>query len=91
MTQRRQRRRSGQPTPLSDNITDTAEHIAPWRQDWHEPLTAEDRADIDVLIAAAERGFRLATRCTRCNQWLVAPSSVRRHLGPVCRAKAAAG
>ena len=27
--------------------------------------------------------------CTRCNQWLVAPSSVRRHMGPVCRAKAA--
>jgi hypothetical protein len=68
---------------------DTGEFTAPWRQDWHEPVTAEDRADIDVLIAAAQRGFRLATRCTRCNQWLVAPSSVRAHLGPVCRAKAA--
>jgi hypothetical protein len=55
----------------------------------HEPLTREDREDIDMLVAAAERGFRLATRCTRCNQWLVAPSSVRVHLGPVCRAKAA--
>jgi hypothetical protein len=63
---------------------DSAEHIAPWRQDWNEPLTAEDRADLEVLIAAAERGFRLATRCTRCGQWLVAPSSVRQHLGPVC-------
>ncbi|KAA1243634.1 hypothetical protein F0Q45_25495 [Mycobacterium simiae] len=56
----------------------------------HDPLTAEDRADLDVLIAAAERGYRLATRCLRCGQWLVAPSSVRRHLGPVCAAKAAA-
>jgi hypothetical protein len=82
------------PIPPQDrhphNHTDTAEFIAPWRQDWHEPLTAEDRADLDVLIAAAERGYRLAVRCTRCNQWLVAPSSVRRHLGPVCQAKVAA-
>ncbi|WP_369828014.1 DUF6011 domain-containing protein [Mycobacterium sp. 852002-51163_SCH5372311] len=63
---------------------------APWRHDLHEPLTAEDRADLNVLIAAAERGFRLATRCCRCNQWIVAPSSVRAHMGPVCRAKAGA-
>jgi hypothetical protein len=54
----------------------------------HEPLTREDRDDFDLLVAAAERGFRLATRCIRCNQWLVAPSSVRAHIGPVCRAKA---
>jgi hypothetical protein len=67
-----------------------SEFTAPWNHDPHEPLTAEDRADIDVLIAAAERGFRLASRCARCNQWLVAPSSVRAHLGPVCRAKVAA-
>jgi hypothetical protein len=90
MSQKRQRRRSGQPTPLSDNITDTAEHIAPWRQDWHEPLTAEDRADIDVLVAAAERGFRLATRCTACGAWISNPISIRRHLGPVCAKRAAA-
>jgi hypothetical protein len=89
MTQKRQRRRSGQPTPLSE-LTDTAEHIAPWRQDWHEPLTAEDRADIAVLIAAAERGFRLATRCTACGAWISAPSSIRRHMGPKCAAKAVA-
>lgn len=68
--------------------TPMAEFTAPWGRDPHEPLTPEDRADIDVLVAAAERGFRLATRCLRCNQWLVAPSSVRTHLGPVCRAKA---
>jgi hypothetical protein len=71
----------------SDKTTNDSESIAPWRQAWHEPLTAEDRADVDVLIKAAERGFRLATRCLRCNQWLVAPSSVRLHLGPVCRRK----
>jgi uncharacterized protein DUF6011 len=57
----------------------------------HEPLTREDREDLDFLVAAAERGFRLATRCTRCNQWLVAHKSVALHLGPVCRTKAAAG
>jgi hypothetical protein len=56
----------------------------------HEPLTAEDRADAAALAAAEARGFRLATRCLRCGQWLVAPSSVRAHLGPVCRAKAVA-
>jgi uncharacterized protein DUF6011 len=61
---------------------------APWNHYPHEPLTAEDRADLDVLIAAAERGFRLATRCRRCNQWLVAPSSIRAHMGAVCRSKA---
>jgi hypothetical protein len=55
----------------------------------HEPLDAETRAEIDLLIQAAEMGYRLATRCSRCNQWLVAPSSVRAHLGPVCRAKVA--
>jgi hypothetical protein len=73
---------------MSTTLTD--EFSPPWRQDPHEPLTAEDRADIEVLIAAAERGFRLATRCTRCGQWLVAPSSVRAHLGPVCKVKVAA-
>ncbi|WP_420063900.1 DUF6011 domain-containing protein [Mycobacterium marinum] len=56
----------------------------------HEPLTVDDRADLAVLNAAAERGFKLAVRCTRCKQWLVAPASVRRHLGPVCATKAVA-
>jgi len=55
-------------------------------KDRHEPLSHEDRADLAVLAAAAQRGFRLATRCTRCGQWLVAPTSVRAHMGPVCRA-----
>ncbi|WP_420845334.1 DUF6011 domain-containing protein [Mycobacterium lentiflavum] len=77
--------RHGQPLPTT--TIDADQFTAPWDFGLHEPLTAESRADIDLLIAAAERGFRLATRCTRCNQWLVAPSSVRAHLGPVCRAK----
>ncbi|VBA61228.1 DUF6011 domain-containing protein [Mycobacterium attenuatum] len=68
----------------------TSEFSPLWRQDWYDPLSAEDRADLAVLIAAAERGYRLATRCLRCGQWLVAPSSVRRHMGPVCAAKVAA-
>lgn len=73
--------------PIRNN-TSSNQFTAPWGHGSHEPLTPEDRADLDVMIAAAERGFRLATRCLRCNQWLVAPSSVRTHLGPVCRAKA---
>jgi hypothetical protein len=75
--------------PLRNNTTAALDFTAPWHRDLREPLTAEDRADLDVLIAAAERGFRLATRCLRCNQWIVAPSSVRAHMGPACRAKAA--
>jgi primosomal protein N' len=59
--------------------------------EYHEPLTSEDRLDAQVLAAASERGYRLAVRCTRCNQWLVAHKSVALHLGPVCRTKVAAG
>jgi hypothetical protein len=54
----------------------------------HDPLDAETRGEIELLAKAAEMGFRLATRCTRCNQWIVAPSSVRRHMGAVCAKKA---
>lgn len=82
------KRRALADAPSSHN-TNADQFTAPWAFGLHEPLTAEDRADFDVLLAAAERGFRLATRCTRCNQWLVAPSSVRAHLGPVCRARLA--
>lgn len=80
--------RHSQPSP--GNTTNADQFTARWHHDRHEPLTVEDRADLDVLIAAAERGFRLATRCIRCGQWLVAPSSVRAHMGAVCRAKAGA-
>jgi hypothetical protein len=56
----------------------------------HEPLTPEDREDLDLLFKAAERGFRLATRCTACGAWISNPISIRRHLGPVCAKKAVA-
>lgn len=49
----------------------------------------EDKADAAVLAAARERGFRLAVRCNRCGQWVVAAESVAWHLGPVCRRKLA--
>jgi hypothetical protein len=88
MTQRK-RPAPPQNRPSRNNPNGAAQFTAPWGHDHHEPLTADDRADIDVLIAAAERGFRLATRCIRCGQWLVAPSSVRAHLRPVCRAAVA--
>jgi hypothetical protein len=57
------------------------------RQDGYAAPTADDRADIDVLIAAAERGFRLAVQCLDCGQWLANPTSVRAHRGPRCRAR----
>jgi len=87
----RKRPAPGKGRPIPPNNTSTTGYLtAPWHHDPHEPLTAEDRADLAVLEAAAQRGFRLATRCIRCGQWLVAPSSVRAHLGPVCRARAVA-
>lgn len=55
----------------------------------HEPLDTETRAEIDLLIKAAQMGFRLAVRCVDCGHWITAPSSVRAHRGPVCAARAA--
>lgn len=53
------------------------------------PLTErqEDAADAAVLAEAKARGFRLAIRCGRCGQWLVAAESVALHMGPTCRRK----
>lgn len=66
--------------------TDTADRIARLiGLQPTEPVTAEDRADIEVLANAEDRGFRLATRCLVCGQWLVAAKSVRLHVGPKCR------
>jgi hypothetical protein len=53
-----------------------------------EPLTRDDREDIELLIRAAERGFRLSTSCVDCGHPISLPSSVRRHRGPKCHAKA---
>lgn len=49
-----------------------------------------DHADKILMAALADGHFRLAVQCSRCGTWLVAPSSVRRHLGPVCARHAAA-
>lgn len=43
-----------------------------------------DPADKLLMAALAQGGFRLAVQCERCGTWLVAPASVKRHLGPVC-------
>jgi hypothetical protein len=67
----------------------TPNYTEAFGRDRVEPLTAEDGADAAVLAAAAERGYRLATRCLDCRRWLVAERSVQRHLGPVCAAKMA--
>lgn len=61
----------------------------PWRHDPYEPLTPDDRADLDVVISAAERGFRLSVACLDCGHWLTNPISVAAMRGPRCRAKAA--
>lgn len=71
----------------SPNANGSSEYIGLPGYEPREPLTAEDRADFDVLVAAHERGYRLAVQCTRCGQWLVALKSVATHMGPVCRAK----
>ncbi|WP_407635608.1 DUF6011 domain-containing protein [Mycolicibacterium vanbaalenii] len=54
----------------------------------HEPLTREDREDLDVIVAAVERGFRIAVRCRVCGHWLSNPRSVKSFVGPRCAAKA---
>jgi hypothetical protein len=66
---------------------DAREYIG---HDRHEGLDTEDWLDAQVIAEAKARGFRLAIRCRRCNQWLVATQSVAVHLGPVCRAKVSA-
>ena len=54
----------------------------------HEPLTVEDREDLNLLMAAAERGFRLSVDCIDCGHPLTAPHSIRRHRGPRCASRA---
>ncbi|AFM16984.1 hypothetical protein Mycch_2201 [Mycolicibacterium chubuense NBB4] len=60
------------------------------RQDGYTAPSIDDRLDAQVIEAANARGFRIAARCTRCRQWVVAAESVAAHMGPVCRAKAGA-
>jgi hypothetical protein len=75
---------------LSDPATSTTSTVAvtEFTAAPHEPVTAEDRHEQKILEEAARLGYRLATRCSRCGQWVVARTSVRLHMGPVCRAKA---
>lgn len=72
-------------TPLV--VTDSS--VRPHNHPKHEPVTAEDRYEAALLAEAAELGYRLAVRCTRCNQWVVAAESVAAHMGPVCRSRTA--
>ncbi len=72
-------------TPPSATAKDTACRA----EDGYQAPTVDDRLDAQVIAAAKARGFRLATRCTRCGQWVVAAESVAAHMGPVCRAKVA--
>ncbi|MDJ0359705.1 DUF6011 domain-containing protein [Rhodococcus sp. H29-C3] len=57
--------------PVNDRLDDHLEML-------------RDPADKLLRAALAQGGFRLAVQCERCGTWLVAPSSVKRHLGPVC-------
>lgn len=57
-------------------------------QDGYLAPSAEDRLDDQVLAAAAERGYRLATWCVSCGRVLSARASLLAHMGPVCRSRA---
>jgi phage FluMu protein Com len=72
------RRRSGQPTPLSETAEGVSESSAP---------TYAQRQAAHIVAVAYTLGYRLAIRCRVCGRWLVAESSVRAHIGPRCRAK----
>ncbi len=89
---RRKRPASPQDRP-SPNHIDYRDSSLRRREDGYVPPAAGDRIDAELdaqaLDAARARGFAVATRCTRCGQWVVAPKSVALHMGPVCRAKTA--
>lgn len=53
-----------------------------------EPLTADERREVELVAAVAELGYRPAIQCRVCGAWLVAAKSVARHIGPRCAAKA---
>ena len=73
--------------PSSNNTNECHKSIALHGHDRVEPLDAEDRADIAVLEAAAQRGYRLATQCTVCGHWLTSRRSLLAHVGPKCSAR----
>jgi hypothetical protein len=80
--------------PAGDRAARTEANLYPYlnghrRQDGYAAPTPEDRADLEVLIAAAERGFRLAVKCVDCGHWLVSARSIAAHRGPRCRSRVA--
>lgn len=94
MTSKRESR-PGQASGAAPKTTTTKQqvqiHSSLYRtEDGYSAPTPDDRIDADVIAAAKARGFSIAVRCTRCNQWVVASRSVAAHMGPVCRAKAVA-
>lgn len=83
-----------QDRPSRNNITSDAKSTVLYKlfgHAPHEPLTIEDREDLDVIVAAVERGFRVSVQCRVCGHWLSNPRSVKVFLGPRCAAKAVAG
>lgn len=87
-------RQSRRPAPPQDRPsgqhTNSADSSLYRRQDGYAAPTAEDRREAGLLAELRDLGYRPATRCTRCGQWVVAAKSVALHMGPVCRAKSAA-
>lgn len=75
----------GQPSPNNTKHAHSNEHRP---QDGYAAPTAEDCLDAQVLAAAAERGYRLATWCLSCGRVLSARPSLLAHTGPTCRTKA---
>lgn len=93
MTTARKRLAPCQESQPSSTTTSDSEHTVLHRlfgHALHEPLTREDRADIDAIVACVERGFRVAVKCRVCGHWLSNPKSVKAFVGPRCAAKAVA-
>lgn len=89
MTQRKR------PTPPQNRPSPNAtngfhEFTAPRSHGWSEPLTADERCESAILAAAYALGYRLSVRCLDCHRPLTDPTSVARHRGPTCLARAKA-
>lgn len=87
------RNRPGNPGAATSTTTTVATHEFKRlnrAEDGYAAPDPEDRLDAEAIDAARARGFAVAVPCTRCGQWVVNPKSVAAHMGPVCRAKAAA-
>lgn len=56
----------------------------------HQAPTADERRETQLLEELRALGYRVSVNCIACGHPLVAGSSVARHLGPKCAAKAVA-